>query len=136
MKSLTIGQLAGRAEVGVETVRFYERRGLLAEPERRPSGYRQYDEAVVDQLRFIKRAKELGFTLKEIKELLSLRLDPSTTCADVKSRAEEKIDDIQDKIRTLQRMKKALVKVTKACSGRGGTSECPILESLDRDVKT
>ena len=132
MKTLTIGQLAGQAEVGVETVRFYERKGLLAEPDRRPSGYRQYDAGVVDRLRFIKRAKELGFTLNEIKELLSLRLDPTTTCADVKSRAESKIDDIQDKIRTLQRMKKALVKVTKACSGSGGTSECPILETLDK----
>ena len=136
MSALTIGQLAKRADVGVETVRFYERKGILAEPNRRPSGYRQYDEDVVDRLRFIKRAKVLGFTLNEIKDLLSLRLDPTTTCADVRSRAEAKIDDIQDKIRTLQRMKKALVKVTKACSGRGGTSECPILESLDRDVKT
>ncbi len=132
MSSLTIGQLAKRADVGVETVRFYERKALLAEPDRRPSGYRQYDEEVVDRLRFIKRAKELGFTLNEIKELLSLRIDPSTTCADVKNRAEEKIGDIQAKIRSLQRMKKALVKVTKACSGRGGTSECPILDALDK----
>ena len=90
MKSLTIGQLARNGGVGVETVRFYERKGLLAEPDRRPSGYRQYDEDVVDRLRFIRRAKELGFTLNEIKELLSLRIDPTTTCADVKSRAEEK----------------------------------------------
>ena len=131
MSSLTIGQLAKRADVGVETVRFYERKGLLAEPDRRPSGYRQYDVGIVDRLRFIKRAKELGFTLNEIKELLSLRIDPTTTCADVKSRAEAKIDDIQDKIRTLQRMKRALVKVTTACSGRGGTDECPILAALD-----
>ena len=132
MASLTIGQLGKRADVGVETVRFYERRGLLAEPDRRPSGYRQYDEEVVDRLRFIKRAKELGFTLNEIKDLLSLRLDPTTTCADVKSQAEDKITDIEAKIRTLQRMKKALVKVTKACSGSGGTSECPILEALQK----
>ena len=128
--SLTIGQLARRADVGVETVRFYEREGLLKEPARRPSGYRQYDEGVVDRLRFIRRAKQLGFTLKEIKELLSLRIDPATTCADVKSRAEAKLDDIAAKIRTLQRMKRALVKLTKACSGRGAASECPILESL------
>ncbi|MCH8048022.1 MAG: MerR family transcriptional regulator, partial [Planctomycetes bacterium] len=80
VNSLTIGQLARRAEVGVETVRFYEREGLLEEPARRPSGYRQYDEGVVDRLRFIRRAKQLGFTLKEIRELLSLRLDPATTC--------------------------------------------------------
>ncbi len=131
MRTLTIGQLAGRGEVGVETVRFYERKGLLAEPDRRPSGYRQYDEDVVDRLRFIKRAKELGFTLNEIKELLSLRLDPMTTCADVKMRAEEKIDDIQARIRTLQRMKKALVKVTKACNGTGSADECPILEAIE-----
>ena len=129
--SLTIGQLARRAEVGVETVRFYEREGLLKEPARRPSGYRQYDEGVVDRLRFIRRAKQLGFTLNEIKELLSLRIDPATTCADVKSRAEAKLADIAAKIRSLQRMKRALVKLTKACSGRGAASECPILESLD-----
>lgn len=131
MRSLTIGQLASRAGVGVETVRFYERQGLLDEPSRRESGYRQYTENVVDRLSFIRSAKELGFTLKEIKELLSLRLDPSTTCADVKVRAEAKIIDIEVKIRTLQRMKKALVKITKACSGSGPTSECPILDSLD-----
>ncbi len=93
MALLTIGQLAKSAGVGVETVRFYERKGLLAEPNRRPSGYRQYDEEVVNRLRFIKRAKELGFTLAEIKELLSLRRNPTTTCADVKRRSEEKIDD-------------------------------------------
>ena len=104
----------------------------MAEPDRRPSGYRQYDEDVVDRLRFIKRAKELGFTLNEIKELLLLRLDSTTTCADVKSRTDEKITDIEAKIRTLQRMKKALVKVTKACSGSGGTSDCPILEALGK----
>ena len=131
MKTLTIGQLAKRAGIGVETVRFYEREGLLEEPNRRPSGYRQYDEGVVARLRFIRRAKELGFTLKEIKELLSLKIDPSTTCADVKERAETKIEDIESKIRTLQRMKRALVKVTNSCAGSGPTSECPILDAME-----
>ncbi|MBI3466780.1 MAG: heavy metal-responsive transcriptional regulator [Planctomycetes bacterium] len=131
MKPLTIGQVARRAGVGVETVRFYEREGLLAEPPRRESGYRQYGEDIVARLQFIRRAKELGFTLNEIKELLSLRLDPSTTCAEVKDRAQAKIADIEQKIRTLQRMKKALVRLTRACSGRGPTRECPILESLE-----
>jgi len=131
MKPLTIGQLAKRANVGVETVRFYERQGLLDEPDRRASGYRQYDEGVVLRLQFIRRAKELGFTLKEIKELLSLKLDPSTTCADVKERAEAKIVDIEGKIRTLQRMKRALAKVTKSCSGSGPANECPILETIE-----
>lgn len=131
MKPLTIGEVAKLTEIGVETVRFYEREGLLEEPERRPSGYRQFDERIVTRLRFIRRAKELGFTLKEIKELLSLKLDPSTTCADVKSRAEVKIENIEERIRTLQRMKHALAKLTKACSGRGRTSDCPILDALD-----
>jgi Zn(II)-responsive transcriptional regulator len=131
MKVLTTGQLARQAGVGIETIRFYEREGLLDEPTRRPSGYRQYTDAVVARLRFIRRAKELGFTLKEIKELLSLRFDPSTTCADVKGRAEAKIKDIEDRVRTLNRMKKSLIKITKACSGCGPVSECSILDSLE-----
>jgi MerR family mercuric resistance operon transcriptional regulator len=131
VKPLTIGQVARQAGVGVETVRFYERQGLLHEPPRRESGYRQYPEDVVARLRFIKRAKELGFSLKEIKELLALRVDPETTCREVKAQAEAKIADIEGKIQTLQRMKKALKKLTAACSGRGPTSECPILEALE-----
>lgn len=131
MKYLTIGQLAQQAGVGVETVRFYERRGLLAEPDRKVSGYRQYQEEVVERLQFIRSAKELGFTLKEIKELLSLRIDPSSSCADVKRRAEAKIADIDSKLRALRKMKQALVKLTQACSGQAPTSECPILESLE-----
>jgi MerR family mercuric resistance operon transcriptional regulator len=131
MKPLTIGQVAKRAGIGIETVRFYEREGLLEEPQRKPSGYRQFDEGIVARLRFIRRAKELGFTLHEIKELLSLKLDPSTTCADVKKRAEAKIADIEAKLDSLKRMKQALVKLTKACTGRGTTSDCPILDALD-----
>ena len=126
MQPSTIGQVAQQAEVGVETVRFYERKGLLEEPPRRASGYRQYGEEVVSRIRFIKRAKELGFTLKEIKELLAFRLEPTCGSADVKSRAEAKIADIEDKIRTLRKMKHALAKITNECSGRGTTSECPI----------
>jgi MerR family mercuric resistance operon transcriptional regulator len=133
MKPLTIGQVARRAEIGVETVRFYERQGLLQEPARRESGYRQYPEDVVARLRFIKRAKELGFSLKEIRELLALRVDPSTTCADVKRRAEEKVIDVEAKIGSLQKIKKAIKKLTAVCSGRGPTSECPILDALDKE---
>jgi len=130
MKSFTIGQVAKQAGVGVETVRYYEREGLLEQAERRASGYRQFDEQVVDRLRFIRRAKELGFTLKEIKELLLMQVDPTITCADVKCRAETKIADIEDRIRSLQKMKKALVKLTKTCGGEGPISNCIILESL------
>lgn len=131
MRTFTIGQVAKQAGVGVETVRFYEREGLLPEPDRKESGYRQFDENVVDRLRFIRRAKDLGFTLKEVKELLSLRLDPETTCAAVKQRAEAKIADIDEKMRSLRRMKKVLGKLTESCSGHGPVDDCPILEALN-----
>ncbi|MBI2897941.1 MAG: heavy metal-responsive transcriptional regulator [Deltaproteobacteria bacterium] len=133
MESMTIGQVANAAGVGVETVRFYEREGLLAKPPRRPSGYRQYPPVAVRRIRFIKRAKDLGFTLGEIRELLALRVDPRTTCGDVRDRAEAKIADIDGKLLALQRMRAALVDLTKACSGRGPTSECPILDALDEE---
>ena len=131
MTTLTIGKVARRADVGIETVRFYEREGLIDAPPRGPSGYRHYPESVIQRLLFIRRAKELGFTLNEIKELLSLRLDPETTCADVKQRAETKIADIEDKLRSLRRMRKALIKLTESCLGSGPAEECPILEALD-----
>ena len=131
MTTLTIGKVAQRAGLGVETVRFYEREGLIDQPLRGASGYRHFPESVVPRLLFIKRAKELGFTLCEIKELLALRLDPETTCADVKQRAQTKIAGIEEKMRSLRRMKKALVKLTDSCSGRGPVDECPILEALD-----
>lgn len=136
MKPLTIGQLAKRAGVGVETVRFYERQGLLAEPTRKESGYRQYTEDVVARLRFIRRAQDLGFSLKEIADLLALRVDPATTCAEVRQRAAAKVADIDSKIETLQRMKAALLKVTAQCRGHGPTSECPILDALDQEGET
>jgi MerR family copper efflux transcriptional regulator len=132
-KPLTIGLVARRAGVGVETVRFYERQGLIEEPPRRPSGYREYGDDVVSRLGFIRRAKELGFTLKEIKELLSLRRDPSTPAPDVKRMAEAKTADIETKIRTLQKMKKALGKLTSACPGNVTSAECPLLHALDHE---
>jgi len=131
MKPLTIGQVAEQSGVGVETVRFYEREGLLEAPARKASGYRQFDQQVVGRIQFIRRAKELGFTLKEIKELLQLKLAPSTNCAEVKGRAEDKIADIETRIDSLTRMKRALVKLTKACSGNGPTTQCPILDALE-----
>ena len=136
MANWTIGKVAREAGVGIETVRFYERQGLIDEPPRSSSGYRQYPQAVVPRLRFIRRAKELGFTLNEIRELLALRLDPETTCADVKQRAEEKIADIEDKLRALRRMKRALVELTRSCRGRGPVDDCPILRALDPQERT
>ena len=130
---MTIGKVAGRSGVGVETVRFYERNGLIPEPMRSESGYRQYPEQIVSRILFIRRAKELGFTLREIKELLSLRPQPDAGCADVRSRAEAKITDIEEKIRRLEMMKAALVDLTKTCSSDGPVSECPILNALDHE---
>jgi MerR family transcriptional regulator, copper efflux regulator len=134
-KALTIGLVARRAGIGVETVRFYEREGLIEEPPRPLSGYREYDDEVVSRLGFIRRAKDLGFALKEIKELLSLRRDPSTPAADVKRRAEAKIADIQSKIHSLQKIKKALAKLTSACSCHGASTDCPLLHTLDGEER-
>ena len=130
--TLTIGKVAHRAGVGVETIRFYEREGLVKEPPRKASGYRQYGEEVVDRLLFIGRAKELGFTLKEIRELLSLRATRGAKCADVRERAEVKIRDIEEKIRSLRTMRRALSKLVAECSGDGPVTDCVILESLER----
>jgi MerR family copper efflux transcriptional regulator len=108
VRTLSIGQIASQAGVGVETVRFYEREGLIPVPARRASGYRQYDEQTVARLRFIRRAKELGFTLNEIASLLSLRHDPQSTSGDVKREAERQIANIESKIRSLQRIRRTL----------------------------
>ena len=130
---LTTSQLANSAGVNVETLRYYERRGLLPEPPRRASGYRQYSQDDVARLQFIKRAKELGFTLQEVQELLNLRVDPDTPCAMVKRRADLKIIDIEEKLRSLKRIKKALNKLAATCSGRGPVGDCAILEALGGD---
>lgn len=135
MDSMTIGKVAKGADVGIETVRFYEREGLIEKPPRRDSGYRAYPADTVDRVRFIKRAKELGFSLKEIKDLMALRIAPGTTCGQIKKRAEAKIEDIEDKISSLQRMKQALRKLTAACGGKGSVSECPILDALEDGKK-
>ena len=130
---MKIGEVATAAGVGIDAVRFYEREGLLPEPARRPSGYRDYSPDAVLDLRFIKRAKELGFSLKEISELIAIDRDPEATAGDVKKLAEEKLTDLEDKIRSLQRMKRALREVAESCPGRGPTRDCPILRSLTAD---
>jgi MerR family mercuric resistance operon transcriptional regulator len=135
MESLTIGKVARLAEIGVETVRFYEREGLIDAPPRRESGYRQYPEETIQRLRFIKRAKELGFTLKEIKDLLGLRVDPSAAaaCDAVRKLAEEKMEDVRGKIVTLQRMEAVLLRLVGSCRNRAVTAPCPILEVLKQE---
>jgi Hg(II)-responsive transcriptional regulator len=132
MDMLSIGQVARRAGVGVETVRFYEREGLLEEPPRRASGYRQYDEQVVKRLHFIKRAQKLGFSLKEITELLLLRVDGQHSCEEVKQATSAKITEVEQKLIELQRMRQALLQVAALCTGQGPASACPMLDALDQ----
>lgn len=131
MKFLRIGEVARQAEVGVETIRYYEREGLLAEPSRRPSGYRQYDATVVARLRFIRSTKELGFTLAEIRELLELRFDLKTRCEHVRARAEQKITDIEERIRSLHRMKRSLRSIVSQCEQKDTVTDCPLWSGLD-----
>ena len=132
MGIFTIGQVAKKAGVGVETIRFYEREGLLEEPPRRASGYRLYSEQVVKRIYFIKRAKLLGFSLKEITELLMLRVDVQTSCEEVKQRTEAKIAEVERKLVELQRMRQALLQVASLCTGQGPASACPMLDALDQ----
>lgn len=132
MRTFTIGQVAREAGVSVETVRFYEREGLLEEPERQQSGYRQFPSEAIDRLRFIKQAQRLGFTLRDVRELLALKLDPQATRSEVRNRAVAKIADIDQRIAELQRMKQALAPLVKACDGRGMLEGCPILAAIER----
>lgn len=132
MASLTIGRLAREAGVNLETVRYYERRGLLAKPPRSASGYRLFPEDAARRLKFIRRAQRLGFSLGEIRELLLLRVAHRTGGAAVRRKAEAKLADIEAKIKTLESMKRTLRKLTKACGACGPVSDCPILESLER----
>ena len=131
MSSLTIGKVAKESGVGIETVRFYEREGLLEQPARKLSGYRQYDPEAIARLRFIKQAQRLGFTLREVKELLALKLDPTATRKQVKAQAVAKVADIDQRIADLKRMKKALVPLIQACDGKGTLEGCPILDAIE-----
>jgi len=129
--TLTIGQVATAADVNIQTIRYYERRGLFAAPKRTPAGYRQYAEEAVARLRFIKHAQDLGFSLREIQELLGLRVRHGAACDAVERRTRQKIEVVQQKIRDFQRMKRTLERLAAACAVRRPTAECPILEVLE-----
>jgi MerR family copper efflux transcriptional regulator len=132
---MLIGALAEAAGVGVETIRFYEREGLLPEPLRSSSGYRLYDADAVRRVRFIRRAKALGFTLSETRELLELRVTDPLSCDDVSARARRKVAVIEDRIGELKRISGVLHELVQACADRDVTGECPILDALDDEYE-
>ena len=126
---LTTGRLAERAGVGIDTVRFYERRGLLPPPDRTPAGYRVFGAPAVDRIRFIRRARSLGFSLDEISTLLKLQ-DHGGRKAAVKDLARRKIDEIDARIGDLTRMRDVLSALEADCTGRGEIAGCPIIDAL------
>jgi MerR family copper efflux transcriptional regulator len=128
--TFTIGAVAKRAGVAIDTIRYYEREGLLPEPTRRPSGYRSYGEGTVERLRFIRRAKTLGFTLEEIRGLLALSADRQRGVGAVKQRAQRRLADIEARIAELERVRAGLAELIEACPGHGAPEQCPILRAL------
>lgn len=128
---MTIGTVARLTGVSIETIRFYEREGLVADPPRKESGYRLYGAETLSRLRFIHRARELGFSLGEIKELLFLRIAPNDTCDHIVEKAEQKILEIDEKVEALLRMKEALEALARACPGRGPVAQCPVIDETD-----
>lgn len=128
---MTVGQLADKAGVNIETVRYYERRGLLPKPARTDSGYRQYEPDAVKRLRFIKRAKGLGFTLHEVEELLALRVRHEGSCQAVGRRTRDKIAIVRQKISELQAIERSLARLAVTCEARKRTNDCPMLHALE-----
>lgn len=129
MKTITIGQLAKLSSVGKETIRFYERESLLPPPRRTASNYRRYRPDAIARLQFIRRAKSLGFTLDEIRELLSLQ-DANGDRAQAKQLAGQKLEEVRARINELARMEAALSEMDAQCSGHGPVQGCPIIETL------
>lgn len=130
MEKMTIGKLAKICGVGIETIRFYERKGLIPKPERKDSVFRQYGQKDVRRLHFILMAKKHGFTLNEIKHLLELGASPDASCEQVRREAEEKIHLIEQKIAELQSMKNALRRLAASCQGAVPAGECPIIDAF------
>jgi MerR family mercuric resistance operon transcriptional regulator len=123
----TIGQLANKAEVNVETIRYYERRGLIKRPDKPATGYRQYHHEVLYRLLFIRRAQTLGFKLDEIENLLFLSVGH---CTEIQSLAEQKLEQVQDKIKDLQRLEAVLSDLVRQCNTSVDKAHCPIVETL------
>ncbi len=131
METYTIGQLAARTDVSVETIRYYERVGLMQQPQRPDSGYRHYPEDARRRLAFIRKAKALGFTLNEILQLLALTTGSESACGNVKETATASIRRIEEQIRALSQMRRALGKLVAECLNGGPNGDCPIIQALE-----
>ena len=129
METLTTSQVAARADVNLDTVRYYEKRGLVPEPSRTPAGYRQYGPEHVAHIRFIRRAQDLGFTLEEIRELLGLRVVPGAG-DEVREKTAEKVQEVDARIRDLQRIRAKLLELASACEHHGSPESCLVLHAL------
>ena len=134
MKVMKIGEIARRSGVGIETIRYYEREGLLQKPERRPSGYRQYNDSIFQRLDYIRSAKELGFTLSEIRELLELSFAEEICCDSIREHAQAKLADIENRICSLHAMKKSLQEILKQCASHGHAENCPLVHKSLTDL--
>lgn len=132
MDSIGIGTLARRAGVSIDTVRYYERGGLLSPRSRLASGYRRYGEVEVSRLRFIRRAQALGFSLKEVKDLLTI--SGQRDVARIKRRAQAKLADVERRIAELERVRDGLATLIEACPGHGRAADCPILKALGEET--
>ena len=128
---MTIGKVARQAGVNLQTVRYYERRRLLAPARRSESGYRLYAPESVRVIRFIKNAQALGFTLEEAAKLLRLRVNHRSQCESVRRQARSRLELVQEKIAALRAMERTLRRLLTTCARRGTTDSCPILESLE-----
>ncbi len=135
MPAFTTGTLAKQGGVNLESIRYYERRGLLPKPPRTGLGYRMYSDDALRRIRFIKRAQAIGFTLREIRELLGLHVKADGTCDDVRRKAEAKVAEIDQKRRHLAAMRKALVRLVSSCERSGPASECSFLANLESDER-
>ena len=130
---LSIGQVAAAGSVNVQTIRYYERRGLLSATRRTSAGYRQYSDEAVTRLRFIRHAQELGFSLGEIEELLALRVRNGASCRAAEQRTRTKLEGVRRRIQDLKRMERTLERLARACESRRVTDSCPILQALGDD---
>lgn len=131
MGTLNRSQLAEAAQVNIETLRYYERRGLIPEPPRSAANYRRYPHRTVERVRFVKHAQDLGFSLEEIKELLSLRATTGARSGEVRKRAQKKIDEVTGRIHSLERIRAALQHLVQQCSGEGAIEDCTILHAIE-----